>query len=1821
MARHALGPTTIPLRASRNLSLLFFFALPILATSALGLLGSAGDSFSAFRQAPSLRPLQHADRFASPERLENLLTLRQDVVGPSFTTGPSEQNVDLVLTNGTAADQLYFLFVPEDGKTIEDYTISPFIGNTDLLSNDDVAILPVADDSSGSLLYNITVDFDFNKWTGETAFGLNAVDKATSATTSSSTAAFTVAGITFYTTDESGATAIYGGPNYPLTVNVVDINADRDVNLQVFVQYLDGTNSSTAMSVPVSGVDISVSDLDEEVVYDDAGCLADVGTYDGDDVTLASSCGLGFSSNNLDGAYVGPMFGFDFVANRNGSFTASYEWNELVAFTDLQSVGYETYIDVNVVGEVSPIVHKIYDDGPFGSSGTDVVTLILGNVPLNAASLDEWTYDLSITFPEGPRSATYQSNSAVINQNGTVSLAFTLPAGLGSNLPWSLSVNKPTGEQLSAIDETDPAYLFTFENRVIIETIEPVTGSERGGDEITIVGEFQNYDPSNSGVFFDGTQIDSALILSHSPTEIVFIAPSKADVDTDFVVDVTVQVDGTTSNSETFTYVPTTFIDTISPNYGPTDGGTLITLTGDFSGFDPSAAEDGIYFNGVLIEPSLISNHSEKAIVFTTPAKIFFGNDSTFEYIVTVKDGDDVSNGVTFTYEPEVIISTMSPTSGAEAGGTSVTLVGQFINFDTDTSSVYIGGKRLNNSAITSYSNETIVFTTPPRSDIGAGYSQNVWVTVGATKSNEKTFTFEDKSAGGTIVADGGSRNSATGNFELGICGNALFRAPISSGARSQNPTFQWALVDTDSGTDVLPIEGITSTAEVIYIPYETYKKQNVEFLLSVTVTTDYTTYTATETIIQREIQTIGIRIIDPDERSIASPNVTLTIPSEIGLPGCLNTELILNSTAISYVWVFRGTEYKFSYLNESTPEDEISPTLLGREFHIPQSLLEYGSFSLNLTAYFTEDPAILGSDSTTLVISPSPLVAQINNGESDQLVGESQDFSLSGLQSRDPDLLLGDQSEGLSYIWGCRHSWDQTFVEGDTDCATDLLQSPTDASFIVTASAIKNIQNATGTTYLQYSLKVSKTSTDAFDQAISRVSETVSSTLILTKEPTVVYEALSDIAITDNQTSLLDRSAIKYYQEVIIAPVSENANTTWSYRLVKPLSETRLLLANPDNLLPFAGYFAPGSEPAQDALGIIANVLTPNTEYRFLITSSSPGFAGNEQFLTLTTVERPIVTIGALPILSGDTNDTYVASAATSYAGDFKFYFIVTDQFGFESCVDGCQGLRIVRFRLGSPGIYSIRCDVYDSLGFTLLGSDEGRNNITVTSLTPTDSPLSVFTTEVNTALLAGDHASYQQLGTDMVKYVLSNNGSSDVDGDSDIFAAFAAGLNQISANAVPNAIQSANYVRTAAALVQLTPELGITYDTQTLYNLVNITVNAVLRTPNTAALQQLDDLLDFYDLTPELVLAVQSGGTTRRRLLQDSQDTEDVIGTIWLDLFEVMKEQISITVLKSCSCGCVAEVSTGTSSKARTSLNTRLSKVRQDSNETEALTEAAGYRNPTQGQLSLVQFKMGHICNSEQGKGLLLNEGAFGETRFSWCDAVFENTIKKLFFVLVRTPDYIWLSSLRQNTTLIDGLVSTMIGVVYGNNTIEDVTPEIDQCYSLSVPILRTLTTLPDDATDVTDHVPKGLRLAPQKAWGINNNKTKELYSPDFTGIDTTIGDASETEATNYTMVTLTMSRTGVLSVATRIAWGAAFQSLEGIFLSTAEIAGVTATVVLLVLMAAAGSWMIATRLLAPSGAALPVEPDFTYVERDVYGRGTALLMLDEQDGTMDL
>jgi len=182
--------------------------------------------------------------------------------------------------------------------------------------------------------------------------------------------------------------------------------------------------------------------------------------------------------------------------------------------------------------------------------------------------------------------------------------------------------------------------------------ISPNQGSTGGGTTVTITGT----NLSGATAVHFGSKL--ATITADTATSITAVSPSGTGT-----VPVTVTTGGGTSNPLSFFYVGAAFKGTLSPVSGVTAGGNTVTITG--SGLSTATA---VHFSAASATPTVV-NDSQLTVV--VPAGTAAGPVG-----VSVTTAGGTSNGLSYTYVAVPTLTSVSPSSGSVAGGTSVTLSG-----------------------------------------------------------------------------------------------------------------------------------------------------------------------------------------------------------------------------------------------------------------------------------------------------------------------------------------------------------------------------------------------------------------------------------------------------------------------------------------------------------------------------------------------------------------------------------------------------------------------------------------------------------------------------------------------------------------------------------------------------------------------------------------------------------------------------------------------------------------------------------------------------------------------------------------------------------------------------------------------------------------------------------------------------------------------------------------------------------------------------------------------------------------------------------------
>ena len=239
--------------------------------------------------------------------------------------------------------------------------------------------------------------------------------------------------------------------------------------------------------------------------------------------------------------------------------------------------------------------------------------------------------------------------------------------------------------------------------------ISPNQGPTSGGTTVTITG----VNLANTFAVHFGS--NSATITANTPTMVTVIAPSG-----DGAVDVTVTTGGGDSNPLTFYYIPPPIFTSLSIESGPTAGGNIVNLFGRYLETTTSCN-----FGSNTATPTIIGDGQLSVVV---PAGTAAGAVS-----VSITTGGGTTSQLTYTYIDAPTISTVSPSSGPTAGGTSVTITGT--NLST-TTSITFGGTVASFGTVSS---TTLVAVTPPGT---AGAADVVVTTTGGSATAVGGYTY-----------------------------------------------------------------------------------------------------------------------------------------------------------------------------------------------------------------------------------------------------------------------------------------------------------------------------------------------------------------------------------------------------------------------------------------------------------------------------------------------------------------------------------------------------------------------------------------------------------------------------------------------------------------------------------------------------------------------------------------------------------------------------------------------------------------------------------------------------------------------------------------------------------------------------------------------------------------------------------------------------------------------------------------------------------------------------------------------------------------------
>ena len=274
-----------------------------------------------------------------------------------------------------------------------------------------------------------------------------------------------------------------------------------------------------------------------------------------------------------------------------------------------------------------------------------------------------------------------------------------------------------------------------------VSAVSPNAGPTSGGTAITITGTGFVTGAAvkiGQGSGAGPTAIAATNVKVVSPTEITAVTGGGAKAGTWSLFVVT--SGGTGIGYLDFTYNPVPTVSAVSPNAGPTSGGTAITITG--TGFVTGATVK--IGQGSGAGSGAIAATNVKVVSATKITAVTGGGAKagTWSLFVVTSGGTGIGY-LDFTYNPVPTVSAVSPNAGPTSGGTAITITGTgFVTGAT----VKIGQGSGAGSGAIAATNVKVVSATKITAVTGGGAKAGTWslfvVTSGGTGMGYLDFTY-----------------------------------------------------------------------------------------------------------------------------------------------------------------------------------------------------------------------------------------------------------------------------------------------------------------------------------------------------------------------------------------------------------------------------------------------------------------------------------------------------------------------------------------------------------------------------------------------------------------------------------------------------------------------------------------------------------------------------------------------------------------------------------------------------------------------------------------------------------------------------------------------------------------------------------------------------------------------------------------------------------------------------------------------------------------------------------------------------------------------
>ncbi|GHU07467.1 hypothetical protein FACS189431_2090 [Alphaproteobacteria bacterium] len=325
-------------------------------------------------------------------------------------------------------------------------------------------------------------------------------------------------------------------------------------------------------------------------------------------------------------------------------------------------------------GSITASSNPTYHDAP----GIDAISPTSG--PVNQATTITITGTNFVTGAGNTTVTIGGTNCGSVNVTSSSSLTCQAPAhAVGS-----------VDVIINTVGGSDTAYGgFTYVPTPTIDSVSPGYGPLAGGTSVTITGSDFDTVTGSTVVMVGGNICANPSV--QSATSLTCTLPAGTAGQKAVSVETT---GGSSSKANAYEYLIAPTIATVSPNTGPTAGGTSVTITG--TGFRNAANTSVV--QSVLVGTNSctgVSVASATSLTCTVPASSLSPTNGAAPVSITTAGGTGSLAGA-YTYKNPPTITGVSPNTGSTDGGETITITGT--NFHNSlgsniVTSVQIGGQ------------------------------------------------------------------------------------------------------------------------------------------------------------------------------------------------------------------------------------------------------------------------------------------------------------------------------------------------------------------------------------------------------------------------------------------------------------------------------------------------------------------------------------------------------------------------------------------------------------------------------------------------------------------------------------------------------------------------------------------------------------------------------------------------------------------------------------------------------------------------------------------------------------------------------------------------------------------------------------------------------------------------------------------------------------------------------------------------------------------------------------------------------------------------